>query len=155
MWNSPLRAPICDSFVPERGIEVPVPYSVTGGMRLSETDIALQEVDLRIGETRAWFDGTLPASAEMTNAEFDLRIAGPNLRRIGRAFDVQNLPAEAYRFEGSMKRSGDSYTIDNLIAEVGENDLSGNLGLTIGQKLRLTGRLESTHLNLAGLRRTE
>ena len=51
-----------------------------------------------------------------------------------------------------MKRSGDSYAIDNLIAEVGKNDLSGNLRLEIGQKLSLTGRLESTHLNLASLR---
>ena len=139
-------------FVPERGIEAPVPYSVIGGMRLSETDIALKEVDVRIAETHAWFDGTIPVSAEMTNAEFDLRIDGPNLRKIGRAFGVQNLPAEAYRFEGSMRRSGDSYAIDNLIAEVGENDLSGKLGLEIGQKLRLTGQLESTYLNLAGLR---
>ena len=139
-------------FVPESGIEVPVPYSVTGGMRLSETDIVLKEIDVRIAETHAWLDGTIPASAEMTNAEFDLRIAGPNLRKIGRAFDVQSLPAEAYRFEGSMRRSGDSYAIDNLIAEVGENDLGGKLGLEIGQKLRLTGQLESTYLNLAGLR---
>ena len=121
-------------------------------MRLSETDIVLKEIDVRIAETHAWLDGTIPASAEMTNAEFDLRIAGPNLQKIGRAFDVQNLPAEAYRFEGSMRRSGDSYAIDNLIAEVGENDLGGNLGLEIGQKLRLTGQLESTYLNLAGLR---
>lgn len=139
-------------FLPDRGIDVPVPYSVTGGMRFSETEIALKEVDLRVGETRAWFDGTVPASAEMTDVEFDVRIAGPNLGRIGRAFDIQNLPPDTFQFEGELKRSGDSYAIDNLIAVVGENDLSGNLVLETGPRLRLTGRLESTHLNLASLR---
>ena len=147
-----MSGPDLRRFLPDRGIDVPVPYSVTGGMRISETDIALKEVDLRVGENRAWLDGTLPAGTELTNAEFDLRIAGPNLRRIGRAFDVQNLPAEAYRFEGSLKRSGDSYAINNLVAEVGENDLSGSFGLEIAPRIRLTGRLESTHLNLASLR---
>ena len=148
-----MSGPDLRRFLPDRSIDVPVPYSITGGMRFGETDIALEEIDLRIAETRAWLDGTVPASAELTDSEFELRIAGPNLARIGRAFDVQNLPAEAYRLEGALKRSGDSYTIDNFVAEVGDNDLSGNLGLEIAPRIRLTGRLESTHLDMAGLRK--
>jgi len=147
-----MSGPDLRRFRPDRGIEVPVPYSITGGMRFSETDIALEEIDLQIGETRAWFDGTVPASAELTNAEFELRVAGPNLARIGQAFDVQNLPAEAYRLEAALKRSGDSYAIDNFVAEVGDNNLSGSFGVEIAPRIRLTGRLESTHLDMAGLR---
>ncbi len=146
-----MSGPDLRPFRPDSGIEVPLPYSVTGGMRFSETDIVLEEIDLRIAETRAWFDGTVPASAELTDSDFELRIAGPNLARIGRAFDVQNLPAEAYRLEGALKRSGDSYAIDNFVAEVGDNDLSGHLTLDIGPKLRITGRLESEKLNLTEL----
>jgi uncharacterized protein involved in outer membrane biogenesis len=138
--------------LPDRGIDVPVPYSVTGGMRISETDIALKEVDLRVGENRAWLDGTLPATAEMTDVEFDFRVAGPNLGRVGRVFDFEDLPADAFQFEGALMRSGDSYAVDDLVAVVGESDLSGSLQLETGPKLSLTGRLESTHLDLAGLR---
>jgi len=139
-------------FLPDRGIDVPVPYSITGGMRFSETDIALKEVDLRVAETRAWFDGTVPASAELTDAEFDMRIAGPNLGRIGRTLGIDNLPPDEYRLEGSLQRSGDSYAIDNLVAIIGENDLGGSLDIEIGDKLRLSGELASTYLNLSALR---
>jgi len=146
-----MSGPDLRRFLPDRGIDVPVPYSATGGMRFSETDIALEEIELRVGQTSAWLDGTVPASVALTNAEFELRIAGPNLARVGRAFDVQNLPAEAYRLEGALKRSGDSYAINNFVAEVGDNDLSGSFGVEIAPRIRLTGRLESTHLDLAGL----
>jgi uncharacterized protein involved in outer membrane biogenesis len=139
-------------FIPDRDLDTPAPFHIGGGLKINETTIELQEIDLRIGETTAWLNGRLPTSTEIMNAEFDVRIAGPNLQRIGRVFDVQNLPAEAYRFEGALKRSGDSYAIDNLVAEIGDNDLSGSFGLEIAPRIRLTGRLESTHLDLAGLR---
>jgi uncharacterized protein involved in outer membrane biogenesis len=138
-------------YVPDSNIDVPVPYEFAGGMKISDTTIELQEVDLRIGETTAWLDGRLPTSEQLMNAEFDVRVAGPNLERIGKAFSVEGLPAEAFRFEGAMKRSGQAYRVDELTALVGDNDLGGTLGLEVGDKLRVTGRLESRHLNLTEL----
>ena len=138
-------------FLPDRGIESPLPYEVEGGVRVGDTFIELKEVDLRVGKTSAWFDGRLPSSAEMTNAEFDVRIAGPNLQTIGRTFNIQNLAPDAFRFEGALTRVGQAYSIHNLSALVGENDLSGDISLQTGDKTRLTGRLDSEHLNLTNL----
>ena len=138
-------------FLPDRGIESPVPYEVEGGVRIGDTVIELKEVDLRVGETTAWFDGTLPSGADLTNADFDVRIAGPNLKRIGQAFNIQNLPPESYRLEGALTRAGEAYAVKNLIATVGENDVSGEFSLEIGPRTRLTGRLESDNLNLTEL----
>ena len=139
-------------FLPDRNIDTPVPFAFGGGLKIGDDAIEFKEVDVRLGQSSAWFDGRLPTGTELMNVEFDVRIAGPNLGRAAQAFDVQNLPAEAYRFEGALKRSGDSYTIDNLVAEVGDNDLSGSFGVEIAPRIRLTGRLESSHLDLAGLR---
>lgn len=138
-------------YVPDSNIDVPVPYEFAGGMKISDTTIELQEVDLRIGETTAWLDGRLPTSEQLMNAEFDVRVAGPNLQRIGQALSIQGLPAEAFRFEGAMKRSGQAYRVEKLTAVVGGNDLGGELGLEVGDKLRITGQLESRHLNLTEL----
>ena len=88
-------------------------------------------------------DGRLPSGAELPNAEFDVRIAGPNLKRAGQAFNIQYLPAHSYRFEGALTRAEESYAINNLIAVVGGNDLSGDISLDVGPKIRLTGQLES------------
>jgi uncharacterized protein involved in outer membrane biogenesis len=149
--NIKASGPDLRRFLPNRDIEVPVPYEVDGGLRIGDTDIELKEVDIRIGKATAWFDGRLPIGAAMTNAEFDARIAGPNLRRAGQAFNIQNLPPEAFRFEGALTRAGDAYAANNLIAVVGENKLAGDIGLEIGPKVRLTGRLESDNLNLTDL----
>jgi len=138
-------------FFPDRGIDTPVPFRIVGGLEINETTIELQEIDLRIGETTAWLNGRLPASAEIMNAQFDVRIAGPNLQKIGRAFGIRDLPDEAYRFEGAMKRSGQQYIINNMIAMVGDNDLTGDISLEMGAKPRVTGRLDSQSLNLTEL----
>ncbi len=138
-------------FLPDRGIESPVPFEVEGGVRIGDTVIELREVDLRVGETTAWFDGRLPSGAELTNAEFDVRITGPNLKRAGQAFNIQYLPADSYRFEGALTRAGETYAVNNLIAVVGGNDLSGDISLDVGPKIRLTGQLESKNLNLTDL----
>jgi len=135
-------------YVPDSNIDVPVPYEFAGGMKISDTTIELQEIDLRVGETTAWLDGRLPTSEQLMNAEFDVRVAGPNLERFGQALGIQTLPAEAFRFEGAMKRSGQAYRIEKLNAAVGDSDLSGELGLDIADKLRITGQLESRRLNL-------
>ncbi|MGI9237674.1 MAG: AsmA family protein [Woeseiaceae bacterium] len=138
-------------YVPDSNLDVAVPYEFKGGMKIGDTAIELQEVDLRVGETTAWLDGRLPTSDQLMNAEFDVRVAGPNLERFAQAINIQGLPADAFRFEGAMKRSGQAYRIENLTAVVGDNDLGGELGLEIGDKLRITGQLESGKLNLTEL----
>ena len=138
-------------FLPDRGIQSPLAYEVEGGVRIGDTAIELKKVNLRVGETSAWFDGRLPSGAALTNAEFDVRIAGPNLKLIGQTFNIQGLAPEAFRVEGALTRAGDAYSVNNLIAVVGENDLAGNMRVEIGTKTRLTGRLESDHLNLTDL----
>jgi len=150
-----MSGPDLRRFLADRGIESPVPFDIDGGMRVGDDAIEFKEVDVRLGQSSAWFDGRLPTGTELINAEFDVRIAGPNLGRAAQAFDIQDLPAEAYRFEGSMQRSGQSYTVDNLIAVVGENDLNGKLSVDIGPKIRLTGRLESENLNVTKLLRRD
>jgi uncharacterized protein involved in outer membrane biogenesis len=138
-------------FLLNQDIESPVPYEVEGGFRVGVTEIELKEVDVRIGKTTAWLDGRVPTGSELINAEFDLRIAGPNLERAGRAFNIQDLPADPFSFEGSMIRAGQAYSVDKLIAVIGESDISGKLGVEVGPRIRVTGSLESNNLNLTGL----
>jgi uncharacterized protein involved in outer membrane biogenesis len=135
-------------FLPDRGIEVPVPYDVNGGLRIADGTIELREVDLRIAKTTAWLNGRVLTSADEKHAEFELRIAGPNLERVGQVFDVSGLPSEAYRVEGSLKRAGQSLSVGDLVAVVGEDDVSGNFTLELGDRTRLSGQLASDNLDL-------
>ncbi|MGI9233992.1 MAG: AsmA family protein [Woeseiaceae bacterium] len=136
---------------PDSNIDVPVPYQFSGGMKFGETMIELRDVNLRVAETTAWLDGRLPTSEQLMNAEFDVRIAGPNLERLGKALGYQGLPDKAFRIEGHMNRFEQSYRVDKLNAAVGDNDVSGELGLDFADKLRITGQLESQRLNLTDL----
>ena len=138
-------------FLPERGIESALPYEVEGGVRIGDDIIELREVELRLGEASAWFDGRLPSGAKLMNIEFDFRIAGPNLQLAGQAFNIQDLAPDAFRFEGAMTRAGQAYSIHDLSAVVGENDLNGRISLEMGPKIRLTGQLDSKYLNLTHL----
>ena len=150
--NIALSGPDIRRFLPNRDIEVPVPYEVNGGLRIGDTDIELREIDIRIGRATGWLDGRLPIGAAMTNADFDVRLAGPNLERVGKAFNVEGLPPDPFRLEGAMNRDGQAYSVENLVAEVGENKVSGQFAVEMGPRMRLTGRLDSEYLNLTALR---
>ena len=146
-----LSGPDLRRFLPNRDIDVPVPYQIDGGLRIGETEIELEDVDIRIGRATGWLDGRLPIAAAMTNADFDVRLAGPNLARAGKAFNVEGLPPDPFRFEGAMNRDGQAYSVENLIAEFGENKVSGEFAVEMGPRIRMTGRLDSEYLNLTSL----
>jgi hypothetical protein len=153
--NIAMSGPDIRRFLPNRDIDIPVPYEVDGGFRIGETDIELKEVDIRVGKATAWLDGRLPIGAAMTNADFDVRLAGPNLERAGKAFNVEGLPPDPFRFEGEMKRDGQAYSVENLVAEVGKNKVSGQFAVEMGPRMRLTGRLDSEYLNLTDLHKQD
>lgn len=135
----------------DSAFDSPVPYDLTGGMRLTDMTIELDEVNVRIGEATAWLDGRLPIGEEMTNAEFDVRIAGPNLHNVGQAIGVAELPATSFQLEGAFQRDGQAYVVNDLMANVGESDLSGDFRLQLTPNVQLSGDIESNNLNLVEL----
>lgn len=135
-------------FLPEQGVDWPLPYDVGGGLKIEGDTIQLRQIDVRIAKTTATFDGTVPTSAEAGDAEFRLTAAGPSLATLGHVFGVPDLPEESYRVEGSLTRAGRAYDIAGLTAVVGENDISGDFELELGDKPRLSGHLASENLDL-------
>ncbi len=135
-------------FVPAEGIDWELPYEFNGGLKIESDKIQLREVDVRIARTTASFDGTVPTSADAGDAEFQLTAAGPNLATLGYVFGVPDLPDEAYRVQGSLARSGQAYSVADLEAVVGEDDISGDFEVELGEKLRLSGQLTSENLDL-------
>jgi len=135
-------------FLADRGIDWPLPYDLKGGLKIEGDSIQFREIEVRIARTTATFDGTLPTSVEAGDAKFRMSAAGPNLAMLGLVFDVPWLPAEAYRVEGSLTRTPRSYHVANLVAVVGDNNLSGDFVLEPGPKPRLSGQLASEKLDL-------
>ena len=135
-------------FLPDGGIDWPLPYDVEGGLKIVGDMIQLRQIDVRIAKTTATFDGTVPTSAEAGDAEFTLTVAGPSLATLGHVFGAPNLPAEAYRVDGSLTRTGQAYNVAGFSAVVGAKNISGDFELELGDKLRLTGHLAADNLDL-------
>ena len=136
-------------FLPAKGIDWPLPYEFGGGFAIAGDTIELRQIDVRIAETTASFDGTVPTRAGMGDAAFRLSAAGPNLATLGYVFNVPGLPAEGYRIEGSLTRAGQSFSVADLMAVVGENDISGDFEVEFGDRPSLRGSLASDNLDLS------
>ena len=133
---------------PRPRIDWALPYYFKGGFKIEGDTIQLRQVDVRIAKTSATFDGTLPTSAGAGDAEFRLTAAGPSLATLGSVLGAPGLPDDPYTVEGSLARAGQSYSVADLVAVVGENDISGDFVVELGEKLRLSGELTSENLDL-------
>lgn len=91
-------------------------------------------VEYRLGEAHGTVDGTTGLLPSLEGLRLNVLLVG----------------ADASEF-ATMIRNGEVYSIADLIAVVGDSDISGDFALELGDKPSLNGRLASRNLNVTSL----
>lgn len=138
-------------FFPDKDIAQPLPYTASGQVSIGENLIDAKEVEVQVGTTSGFVNGRIPTTLELADAKFEVRLSGPDLGDVGRTLNIQSLPEGPFRFDGALSRQGSAYVVNRLVAELGDNNVAGNLTIEFQPRRKLTGRLESDHLDLADL----
>ena len=114
-----------------------------GGWGSGQPPAAVQ-VQLRLGETRARFDGTLTQGPQHTAVAAQVAVQGPDPARLSAFLPVPIPSLPAYRLEGRLLHNGDTWTLKEFKGTIGDSDLAGELALDTGGKgLVLRGELDA------------
>lgn len=124
------------------------PVSVGGRIEREDDEFRITDLEARIGLLELAADGTLSMDPLSNDSDFRFSINGPELRRVGVPFGVSVLPAREFSLAGEVNGVPSGFVIENVIARVGENDISGRFAADLSDKSELTGTVSATFLDL-------
>lgn len=148
----------------------PPPVVIEGGGRWrgrefrlqgrAESPLALRDagqpyrIDLRAsaGATRAHARGALINVFRLRNVDLELALSGEDLEDLYPLLGLPLPTTPPYSLEGRFRRDGDTWRYDEFTGKVGDSDLSGDAGVTVGgERPFFRAQLTSTLLDFDDL----
>jgi len=108
------------------GIEgaIDLPFQISGDATKDGSRFGFSETQARIGDNEITMNGWIDASAGVPNVDLTIAASGPNLSVIGPFTKVSGIPAETFRIDGRVRKTGSSVRFDGAKIEVGENRIT-------------------------------
>jgi hypothetical protein len=141
--------PETSSIAPLIGAPLPAgPFEVTGRVRRTESGTTFEDLSLRLGEQRAWLDGTLGEPPGFAGSDLRFRGEGPDLAWLELWAGPFPRAAGAWFLAGHARGSPERFEVEGLELRLGPGDLRGDVALELGARRRLAGRLASDLVDL-------
>jgi hypothetical protein len=90
------------------------------------------QVRLKLGNTKAEIDGSVMRPLNFNEFELDFMVKGRDPASLEQLAPVALPHFPRYRFEGRLKHTADTWSIEDLTGSVGVSDISGDLSLKTG-----------------------
>jgi uncharacterized protein involved in outer membrane biogenesis len=145
--NLDISGPDLEHFL-DHPVEQAIPFHIKGSVARDTSDTRFENLQLKVANLEANMHGRLGSWENLEGSELNISAQGPNLDAIAAILN-RPLPAGAVKFDGHVRGTEDAFHIDRMNAELGRNNLSGDLKLTRGKPPRLKGKVSSTYLDLA------
>jgi uncharacterized protein involved in outer membrane biogenesis len=126
------------------------PFLVTGRGRLRGANLQLANFDAKVGEATIAASGEVDLGRGGGSTDFRFELGVPSLARLGLLKNRRPLQ-QALSIAARLRGDSETVRIDNLVARVGESDVSGSLELQKGDVPKLSLELHSDSLRLAPL----
>jgi hypothetical protein len=92
------------------------------------------QLHLRLGETRARLNGTLGQGPQRPGLAAQVAIQGPDPARLSSLLSLSVPSLPAYRLEGRLLHTGNTWTLQGLKGVIGDSDLAGELSLDVSDE---------------------
>lgn len=124
------------------GIEgVPdVPFQVAGDLSKEASRFEFAKTHAQLGENALSIDGWVDVRGSIPDGDVTVNASGPDFSVIGPFAGIPGIPAEAFKIDGRIQKTGASWRFDDVEAAVGENRIAadGALGEREGAAAELT-----------------
>jgi hypothetical protein len=102
------------------------------------------QIQLRLGEMRASMNGTLTQGPQLAGMTAKVALQGSDPARLSDFLPLTIPSLPAYRLEGNLQNHGNTWTLKDFKASIGDSDLAGELSLDASdQRFVLQGDLRS------------
>jgi uncharacterized protein involved in outer membrane biogenesis len=134
-------------------VDLTMPFEIKGAMSLDKKRFPrFDNMQLKLADIEARVDGKLGDWEKLEGAELTITAQGPNTDTLAAILE-RPLPAGAIKFDGHVKTTKNAFHIDRMNAQLGRNNLSGDLKLLRAEPPMLKGQVNSTFLDLAPLKK--
>lgn len=110
------------------------PFSVSGDLTAREGLATFRNTELSVGRNVVTVNGSMRRGELLPNGELRLTASGPNFSVLGPFLDRSGLPAAPFKVTADVQKQDDSWRINAVDAEVGENTFAATGSVTVGRR---------------------
>lgn len=107
-------------------------------------------LDINVGQARLQADGLLNLAGQATASQFNIRVDVPDASALG-TVNGRRLRAQRLGLSATLAGDGGELQAENLLAQLGDSDIRGNLEYSAGAVPRVVLRIESDAVDFAPL----
>ena len=122
--------------------------SLSGRIEKTDTELEFTDARARIGDYSFAVDGTLSTAPLSNRSDLRFSISGPDLRELGLQFQFEGMPALPFSASGEANGTPTGFVVENLVANIGNSNISGRYTADLRDKPEVTGILVSSFLDL-------
>ena len=129
-----------------------MPFQIKGAVLQDKQYTRFENLQLILSNIEARVHGQLGHWGSIEGTELVISAQAPNTDTLA-AILHRSIPAGTIKFDGHVKTTKNAFHVDRMNAQLGRNNLSGDLKLVEGKPPLLKGRLKSTYLDFAMLQK--
>lgn len=103
-----------------------LPFRFSGKAGQDGNRFDLSDLRAAVGENEITINGWIDATNTVPDGNLFIAASGPNLSVYGPFAPISGIPAEAYRIDGRIQKSGSSIRFDSVEIDVGENRITAD-----------------------------
>jgi len=107
------------------------------------------DMTFRVGEFAANIDGILSQAPMSNNSDLTFSVAGPDMQLLGAIIGSDALPEKSFSFSGEINGIPSGFAIENIKANIGENNLSGGFTADLRDKPKVSGEISAEFLDIS------
>jgi uncharacterized protein involved in outer membrane biogenesis len=127
-----------------------IPFEIKGAVLQDKQYTRFENLQLKISNIEARVHGQLGHWGSLEGTELVISAQAPDTDTLA-AILHRSMPAGTVKFDGHVRTTKNAFHIDRMNAQLGRNNLSGDLKLIQGKPPLLKGRVNSTYLDFAML----
>ena len=103
-----------------------LPFRLSGDATQHGSRFELSDARAQVGDNEITVNGWIDATGTVPDGDLEIAASGPNLSVIGPFAEISGIPAEAFRIDGRIQKSGSSVHFDGVEIDVGENRITAD-----------------------------
>lgn len=135
---------------------LPARFHVAGEAQLDDRVHSLQNVEVRLGESAVYFEGTVDHLVRPQWFDLDVRVESANPQELlpfVRRFHEAELPEDPLQASFVLHGEPGGMELSGLQIQLDQSALSGHLSFGLGEVLEIRGELDSDYFDLSWLQK--
>jgi uncharacterized protein involved in outer membrane biogenesis len=125
--------------------------SMSGRIRKTDADMEFTDAEVLIGDYAFAVDGRLSTTPLSNKSDLRFSLSGPDLRELGMQVQIDGMPALPFLASGEVNGTPTGFVVEDLVAIIGDSNISGEYTADLSDKPLVTGVLTSSYLDLTAL----